>query len=120
VTRDNVDILAGSTLSPNAIAMSKISAEAKKFMVIMNAATTVIITMSPYSVRTSMTLPSVGASAGSWAYKSGIRKAYTMVSDFAPGKDAEASFHTAFKDAGGGTVGSGRLPVGKPGFSPFL
>ena len=28
VTRDNVDILAGSTLSPNAIAASKISAEA--------------------------------------------------------------------------------------------
>src|SRR5436853_99551 len=55
ITRDNVDILAGFTLSPNAIAVSKVSAEAKKFMVIMNAATTVIITMSPYSVRTSMT-----------------------------------------------------------------
>ena len=51
VTRDNVDILAGNLLSPNAIAISKVSAEAKKFMVIMNAATTVIITMSPYSVR---------------------------------------------------------------------
>ena len=57
ITRDNVDILAGFTLSPNAIAVSKVSAEAKKFMVIMNAATTVIITMSPYSVRTSVTLP---------------------------------------------------------------
>ena len=90
ITRDNVDILAGLLLSPNAIAVSKVSAEAKKFMVIMNAATTVIITMSPYSVRTSMTLPSVGSTAGAWAYKSGIRKAYTMVSDFAPGKDAEA------------------------------
>ena len=60
ITRDNVDILAGMLLSPNAIAVSKVSAEAKKFMVIMNAATTVIITMSPYSVRASMTLPSVG------------------------------------------------------------
>ena len=120
VTRDNVDILAGSTLSPNAIAMSKISAEAKKFMVIMNAATTVIITMSPYSVRTSMTLPSVGASAGSWAYKSGIRKAYTMVSDFAPGKDAEGAFQEAFKKAGGEIVGSVRMPVANPDFSAFV
>ena len=120
VTRDNVDILAGSTLSPNAIAMSKISAEAKKFMVIMNAATTVIITMSPYSVRTSMTLPSVGASAGTWAYKSGIRKAYTMVSDFAPGKDAEGAFQDAFKKAGGEIVGSVRMPVANPDFSAFV
>ena len=120
ITRDNVDILAGFTLSPNAIAVSKVSAEAKKFMVIMNAATTVIITMSPYSVRASMTLPSVGATAGAWAYKSGIRKAYTMVSDFAPGKDAEASFHDAFKKAGGEIVGSVRMALANPDFSAFV
>jgi branched-chain amino acid transport system substrate-binding protein len=120
ITRDNVDILAGFTLSPNAIAVSKVSAEAKKFMVIMNAATTVIITMSPYSVRTSMTLPSVGSTAGAWAYKSGIRKAYTMVSDFAPGKDAEVSFHEAFKKAGGEIVGSVRMPLANPDFSAFV
>jgi branched-chain amino acid transport system substrate-binding protein len=120
ITRDNVDILAGFTLSPNAIAVSKVSAEAKKFMVIMNAATTVIITMSPYSVRTSMTLPTAGTTAGVWAYKSGIRKAYTMVSDFAPGKDAEASFHEAFKKAGGEIVGSVRMPVANPDFSAFV
>jgi branched-chain amino acid transport system substrate-binding protein len=120
ITRDGVDILAGFSLSPNAIAVSKVSAEAKKFMVIMNAATTVIITMSPYSVRTSMTLPSVGATAGTWAYKSGVRKAYTMVSDFAPGKDAEASFHEAFKKAGGEIVGSVRMPVANPDFSAFV
>ena len=120
VTRDNVDILAGMLLSPNTIAVSKVSAEAKKFMVIMNAATTVIITMSPYSVRASMTLPSVGSTAGAWAYKSGIRKAYTMVSDFAPGKDAEASFHEAFKAAGGEIVGSVRMPVANPDFSAFV
>ena len=120
VTRDNVDILAGLTLSPNAIAVSKVATDAKKFMVIMNAATTVIITMSPYSVRTSMTLPSVGATAGTWAYKSGVRKAYTMVSDFAPGKDAEASFQEAFKKAGGEIVSSVRMPVANPDFSAFV
>ena len=120
VTRDNVDILAGGTLSPNAIATSKVSDQAKKFYVMMNAATTVIITMSPYSVRTSMTLPSVGSTAGTWAYKSGIRKAYTMVSDFAPGKDAEAAFQEAFKKAGGEIVGSVRMPVANPDFSAFV
>jgi branched-chain amino acid transport system substrate-binding protein len=120
ITRDNVDILAGLLLSPNAIAVSKVAAEAKKFTVIMNAATTVIITMSPYSVRASMTLPSVASTAGEWAYKSGIRKAYTMVSDFAPGKDAENAFQTAFKSAGGEIVGSVRMPVANPDFSAFV
>jgi branched-chain amino acid transport system substrate-binding protein len=120
ITRDNVDILAGFALSPNAIAVSKVSTEAKKFMVIMNAATTVIITMSPYSVRTSMTLPTIGGTAGEWAYKSGIRKAYTMVSDYAPGKDAEAAFQEAFKKAGGEIVGSVRMPVANPDFSAFV
>jgi branched-chain amino acid transport system substrate-binding protein len=76
--------------------------------------------MSPYSVRTSVTLPSVGATAGSWAYKSGVRKAYTMVSDFAPGKDAEAAFQGAFKAAGGEIVGSIRMPVANPDFSAFV
>ena len=120
ITRDNVDILAGLLLSPNAIAVSKVAAEAKKFTVIMNAATTVIITMSPYSVRTSMTLPSVASTAGAWAYKSGLRKAYTMVSDFAPGKDAEAAFQEAFKAAGGEIIGSVRMPVANPDFSAFV
>jgi branched-chain amino acid transport system substrate-binding protein len=120
VTRDKVDILAGFTLSPNTIAVSKVSADAKKFMVIMNAATTVIITMSPYSVRTSVTLPSVGMTAGTWAYKNGIRKVYTMVSDFAPGKDAEAAFHGAFKAAGGEIVGSVRMAVKNPDFSAYV
>ncbi len=120
VTRDNVDILGGFALSPNAIAVSKISKDANKFMVIMNAATTVIITMSPNSVRTSLTLPSIGMTAGAWAYKSGIRKAYTMVSDFAPGKDAEAAFHAAFKQAGGDIVGSVRMAVANPDFSAYV
>jgi branched-chain amino acid transport system substrate-binding protein len=120
VTRDNVDILAGLLLSPNAIAVSRVSAEAKKFTVIMNASTTSIITMSPYSVRSSMTFLSIGGSAGTWAYKSGIRKVYSMVSDFAPGKDIEAVFHEAFKKAGGEIIGSVHMPVANPDFSAFV
>jgi branched-chain amino acid transport system substrate-binding protein len=44
VTRDAVDILAGFVLTPNAIAASDVSDPAKTFMVIMNAATSIIIT----------------------------------------------------------------------------
>ncbi len=57
--RDNVDVLAGFVLTPNALAAADVSAQAKKFMVMMNAATSIITTKSPYMVRRSVTLPQV-------------------------------------------------------------
>ena len=92
VVRDKVDILAGFVLTPNALAAGDISEQAKKFMVVMNAATSIITTKSHYMVRTSLTTPQLNESLGHWAYKTGIRKIYTMVSDFGPGIDAEGAF----------------------------
>jgi branched-chain amino acid transport system substrate-binding protein len=89
-------------------------------MVVMNAATAIITTKSPYVVRTSLTIPQTTEVFAAWAYKSGIRKAYTMVSDYGPGHDAEASFQRAFKEAGGEIVGSVRFPVNIPDFAPYL
>ncbi|HEY8268080.1 MAG TPA: ABC transporter substrate-binding protein, partial [Xanthobacteraceae bacterium] len=120
IVRDGVDILAGFALTPNTLAAADVSAEAKKFMVIMNAATSIITTKSEFSTRTSMTLPMVGDTMGKWAAKNGIKKAYTMVADFGPGHDAEQSFHAAFKAAGGEIIGSVRMPVANPDFSAFV
>jgi branched-chain amino acid transport system substrate-binding protein len=120
IVRDNVDILAGFVLTPNALAAGDVSAEAKKFMVVMNAATSIITTKSPYLVRTSVTTPQVNEAFGAWAYRSGVRKVYSMVSDFGPAYDAEGAFHRAFKDAGGEIVGSVRFPVANPDFSAFV
>jgi branched-chain amino acid transport system substrate-binding protein len=120
IVRDKVDILAGFVLTPNALAAGDVSAEAKKFMVVMNAATAIITTKSPYIARTSVTPPQLNESFGTWAFKSGIRKIYSMVSDFGPGHDAEGAFHRAFKEAGGEIVGSVRFPVANPDFSAFI
>jgi branched-chain amino acid transport system substrate-binding protein len=120
IVRDKVDILAGFLLTPNALAAGDISAEAKKFMVVMNAATSIITTKSPYMVRTSLTTPQLNASLGEWAYKTGIRKVYTMVSDFGPGLDAEGAFSKAFKDAGGEVVGSVKMAVANPDFTAYV
>jgi len=57
IVRDNVDILAGFAITPEALAVADLSAEAKKFMVVMNAATSIITTKSPYMARVSLTLP---------------------------------------------------------------
>jgi len=120
VVRDKVDILSGLILTPNALAVGDVSAEAKKFTVVMLAATSIVTTKSPYMARTSVTIPQLQESFGMWAYKSGIRKIYTMVSDYGPGHDAEAGFHRAFKEAGGEIIGSVRYPVANPDFSAFI
>jgi len=121
VVRDKVDILAGFVLTPNALAGSDVSAEAKKFMVIMNAATSIITTKSPYSVRSSVTLPQVAETFGTWAAtKGGVKKSYTMVTDYGPGHDFEKGFTDAFKAAGGEILGSVRFPVANPDFSAFI
>jgi len=120
VVRDKVDVLAGFVLTPNAMAASDVSVEAKKFMVIMNAATSIVTTKSPYSVRTSMTIPQLNEALGAWVYRSGARKIYTMVSDYGPGHDAEGAFQRAFKETGGEIVGSVRFPVANPDFSAYV
>jgi branched-chain amino acid transport system substrate-binding protein len=120
IVRDNVDMLAGFALTPNALAAGDVSAQAKKFMVNMNAATAIITTKSPYMVRTSFTVPQLNQTLGVWAYANGIRKAYTMVSDFGPGHDGEAAFQKGFKEAGGEIVGSARYPVANQDFSAFV
>ena len=51
IVRDNVDILAGFVITPEALTVADLSAEAKKFMVVMNAATSIITTKSPYITR---------------------------------------------------------------------
>ena len=121
ITRDNVDIISGLILTPNALAVGDVSAEAKKFTVIMNAATSIITLKSPYMTRTSVTTPMLNQTLGTWAVtKGGIKKVYTMVSDYGPGHDAEAAFQLGFKEAGGEIVGSVRFPVANPDFSAFV
>ena len=120
VVNDNADILAGFVITPEALAVADLSEQAKKLMVVMNAATAIITTKSPYIVRSSLTIPQVEEAFGAWVYKSGVRNIYTLVSDYAPGIDAETSFTRAFTAAGGKIVGSLRVPLANPDFSAFV
>jgi branched-chain amino acid transport system substrate-binding protein len=123
VTRDNVDILAGFALTPNAMAAGDISASGKKFMVVMNAATSIITTKSPYMARTSLTIPQLEEPFGKWVAtnkKLNVKKVYTMVSDYGPGHDAEQAFQQGFKDGGGEIVGAVRMAVANPDFSAYV
>jgi len=120
VTRDKVDLLVGFGLTPNAMAAAPIATEAKVPMIIMNAATSIITTKSPYIARVSFTLPQITQPIALWAAKNGIRNVYTIVSDYGPGIDAEGAFTKAFKTAGGEIAGSARIPLQNPEFAPYI
>jgi branched-chain amino acid transport system substrate-binding protein len=121
LTRDKADILAGFVLTPNAMAAGDISKDGKKFMVVMNAATAIITTKSPYMARTSLTIPQLNTAFGKWvATHTKVKKVYTMVSDYGPGHDAEQSFQKGFKSGGGEIVGSVRMAVANPDFSAYV
>lgn len=121
VVRDGVDILAGFALTPEALGAAPVAQEAQKLMVVMNAATSVITEQSDYIVRTSVTIPQLNHALGTWAHEeAGINEAYTLVSDYGPGHDAESSFARGFTEAGGTILGSDRTPVDNPDFSAYV
>jgi len=120
VVNDRVDVLGGFVLTPEALAVAELATQAKKFTMVMNAATAIITTRSPYFVRSSLTLPQNCETLGTWAFQNGIRRAFTLVSDYAPGHDAEAAFQRAFGAAGGQIIGSVRVPVANPDFAAFV
>jgi branched-chain amino acid transport system substrate-binding protein len=120
VVREKVEFLAGFGLTPEALAVAPIATEAKTPMIIMNAATSIITTKSPYIARVSFTLPQVAGPMATWAAKNGVHQVYTLVSDYGPGIDAETEFKKTFTAAGGKIADSVRVPLQNPDFSPYV
>jgi branched-chain amino acid transport system substrate-binding protein len=119
IVRDKVNLLAGTIFTPNALAMAPLATEAKVPFIIMNAGTAMITTRSPYIARLSFTLWQSSYPMGQWAAKK-YKRAYTLVSDFGPGHDAEDAFTKGFKESGGEIVGSVRVPLVNPDFAPYM
>ena len=119
IVRDKVNFLTGYIWTPNTAASAPLLTESKTPLVIMNAAASVLTTMSPYIVRASLTLWQSGYEMGKWA-STKYKRAYTMVTDFVPGHDAETAFIKGFRDGGGEIVGSVRMPIKSPDFVAFM
>ena len=86
----------------------------------MAAGTSSITEASPFIVRTSFTLAQSSVPMAEWAFKNGIKKVVTMVSDYGPGIDAEKSFSDKFKADGGTIVENLRVPLRSPDFAPVI
>ena len=120
VVNDKVAILAGFGITPSAMATAPIATQAKVPEVVMAAGTSSITEASPFIVRTSFTLAQSSVPMAEWAFKNGIKKVVTMVSDYGPGIDAEKSFSDKFKADGGTIVENLRVPLRSPDFAPVL
>ena len=120
VVRDKVDFLAGFGLTPEALAVAPIAEQAKKPMIIMNAATSIITTKSDYIARFSMTLPQISAPMADWAIKNKVMNVATVVADYGPGIDAEKAFSDRLVKSGGEIVEAIRVPLRNPEFAPFI
>jgi len=119
IVRDKVQFLTGLVWTPNMAAIAPLTTEAKVPFVSMNAAGARIMNNAPYMARVSFTLWQSSYPLGQWAAKK-YKRAYTAVSDFAPGHEAEEGFIKGFKEGGGEIVGSLRVPLANPDFVPFM
>jgi branched-chain amino acid transport system substrate-binding protein len=120
IVKDKVSVIAGFEITPAALAVAPLATEAKVVELVMAAGTSIITERSPYIVRTSFTVPQSCVIVADWAAKNGIKKVVTMVSDYAPGADAEKSFTERFTAAGGQVVEAIKIPLANPDFAPFL
>ncbi len=120
IGNDHANVLMGFGLTPLALAVAPVSAEAKVPEIVTAAATAMITEKSPYIVRTSFTLPQASAPMADWCLKNNIKKVVTIVSDYGPGLDAEKWFGDTFKKGGGEITEAIRVPLKNPDFAPFL
>jgi branched-chain amino acid transport system substrate-binding protein len=120
VVQDKVVALAGFGITPAAMATAPIATQSKTPMVVMAAATSAITNASPFIVRSSFTLPQAAVAMAEWANKNNVKKVVTLVSDYAPGIDAEKYFADRVVLNGGTVIEKLRTPLRSPDFAPVL
>jgi branched-chain amino acid transport system substrate-binding protein len=121
IISEHVDFLMGSIFTPDAIAIERVSTAAKVPFFIVNAATNGILANAPYTFRFGATIQQNTAPLAIWAGKSGLKSAYTLVSDYAPGVESSKVFNAAFTANGGGTVlGDLHVPVTANDFTSYV
>ena len=120
IVNDKVNFIAGFGITPSALAAAPLATEAKVPEIVMAAGTSIITERSPYIARTSFTLAQSSVIIADWAAKNGIKTVVTLVSDYAPGADAQNSFKERFTAAGGQVVEELKVPLASPDFSPVL
>jgi branched-chain amino acid transport system substrate-binding protein len=120
IVQDHVDILVGTNLTPNSIAVAQVSTQAKKPFFIVNSATSNVMKDQPYSARFGFDTQTIVPPLAVYAEKNYGKTAYSIFQNYGPGIDAGKSFEKSFTDAGGTMVGSDPIPVTNKEFSAYI
>jgi branched-chain amino acid transport system substrate-binding protein len=120
VVKEKVQYLAGFYFTPDAMAVTPILKQANVPLIVMNAATSAIVTKSPLVVRTSFTTWQTSTPIAKVAHDAGVSKVISIVSDYGPGIDAENAFKAGFEKEGGAVVEAIRMPLSTNDFSPIM
>ncbi len=123
LTREGASILAGFVFSPQAIAVAPLASQAKAPVIVMNAATSWIPSLSPYIARVSFTMWQAGSLMGHYAAeKLACKTAIVGYTDYPPGKDSLAAFQRTYEEKGGKLIEALPMagPQEVPDFTPFL
>jgi branched-chain amino acid transport system substrate-binding protein len=119
IVNDKVAII-GAGITPSALTIAPLVTEAKIPTVVMVSGASITVDRSPYMVRTSFTLGQSSQVIADWAIKNGAKKIVTIVNDWAPGLESEATFKDRISRGGVQILESMRVPLANPDFAPFL
>jgi len=120
IVQDQVSLIVGTSYTPNALAMSQVSTQAKVPFFIVNASTSGILAKAPYTARFGFTQAQITDAFGKWAAKTQGQTAYLLYQDYGPGIDAGQTFAKAFTAAGGTILGEARVPVENRDFTAYV
>lgn len=120
IVRDKVQILTGGAWTPNVMAEGELSKQAKIPFVVSLSGAAAVTRVSPYAAKVTFSTWQSCYPLGKWAAASGIKTAYTLIWDFAGGKDAEAGFIKGFEEGGGKITGQIGMPINTVDYLPFV
>ena len=119
VVNDNVALLGGFMLTPEAAAAAPVANEAKTPLLLFNAATPALLEMSPYYIRMGQNIAQPAELGATWARQLGKSRGYSATADYAPGHIVEEAFAAKFAAEGGKIIGKDRIPLKTVDFAPF-
>jgi branched-chain amino acid transport system substrate-binding protein len=119
LVKDKVQMLGGYMLTPEAVAAAPVVNETKTPLFLFNAATPVLLKMSPYFVRMGQNITIPAELGASWSRQQGKSRGYVAVADYLPGHVVEGAFIAKFEAEGGKIVGKDRIPLNTVDFAPF-
>ena len=121
IVQDKVDLLVGTSFTPNAIAMAQVSTQAKvPFFIDQRRDVGNHGQGAVHRALSGFSHAQITDAFGRWAAKTQGNTMYALFQDYGPGIDAGPTFQKAFTAAGGTVLGESRIPVDNKDFTAYI